>query len=107
MSLLQTRAPAEDGAPVASPTAATEVMPVAPAVAPMSGLRKAAIVMLNMDRDVSAEVLRHLGEGAIADRVVAALGRVLASGIRTRDLGGTASTRQFTDAICKEVGGRE
>lgn len=29
---------------------------------PMSGLRKAAIVLLNMDRSASAEVLRHLGE---------------------------------------------
>src|SRR5690349_6765028 len=38
---------------------------VAPAVTPvpeMSGLRKAAIVLMNMDRAASAEVLRHLGE---------------------------------------------
>ena len=50
-------------------------------------------------------MLRHIGEGDTADRIVAALGRVLAGGTRTRDLGGTASTLQFTDAICKEVGG--
>jgi isocitrate dehydrogenase (NAD+) len=52
-------------------------------------------------------MLRHIGEGDTADRIVAALGRVLATGTRTRDLGGTASTLQFTDAICKEVGGPE
>ncbi|CAH0187039.1 flagellar motor switch protein FliG [Microbacterium sp. CFBP9023] len=35
----------------------------APVAAPeMSGLRKAAIVLMNMDRAASAEVLRHLGE---------------------------------------------
>lgn len=32
------------------------------AIAPMSGLRQAAIVLLNMDREASAEVLRLLGE---------------------------------------------
>ncbi|GAA1251088.1 flagellar motor switch protein FliG [Microbacterium phyllosphaerae] len=35
---------------------------VAAPVAAMSGLRKAAIVLMNMDRAASAEVLRHLGE---------------------------------------------
>lgn len=35
---------------------------VAGPVAAMSGLRKAAIVLMNMDRAASAEVLRHLGE---------------------------------------------
>lgn len=34
----------------------------ASSAAAMSGLRKAAIVLLNMDREASAEVLRHLGE---------------------------------------------
>lgn len=42
--------------PDASPTA-----PTAPIV-PMSGLRKAAIVLLNMDRAASAEILRRMGE---------------------------------------------
>ncbi|WP_334152522.1 flagellar motor switch protein FliG [Microbacterium sp.] len=32
------------------------------ALVEMTGLRKAAIVLLNMDREASAEVLRHLGE---------------------------------------------
>jgi isocitrate dehydrogenase (NAD+) len=50
-------------------------------------------------------MLRHLGEGAIADRISAALGRVFADDqIRTRDLGGTASTVEFTNAICRRLG---
>ena len=48
-------------------------------------------------------MLRHIGEGGIADRVVAALATVLSEGIRTRDLGGTASTIEFTEAICRRV----
>jgi isocitrate dehydrogenase (NAD+) len=45
-------------------------------------------------------MLRHIDEGAAADRVMDALGRVLTDGrIRTRDLGGTASTRAFADAV--------
>ncbi|WP_295011328.1 flagellar motor switch protein FliG [uncultured Microbacterium sp.] len=45
-------------------TPSTEVAEAAPVIpdTPMSGLRKAAIVLLNMDRAASAEVLRHLGE---------------------------------------------
>jgi isocitrate dehydrogenase (NAD+) len=49
-------------------------------------------------------MLRHLGEGVIADRVVAALKGVLTEGkVRTRDLGGSASTTEFTDAICRQL----
>jgi isocitrate dehydrogenase (NAD+) len=49
-------------------------------------------------------MLRHLGEGAIADRIMKALGTVLAEDrVRTRDLGGTASTIEFTDAICRRL----
>ena len=49
-------------------------------------------------------MLRHINEGAIADRVVKAHADVLAEGsVRTRDLGGTASTIEFTDAICKRL----
>src|SRR5688500_10518066 len=49
-------------------------------------------------------MLRHIGEGAIADRVVKALNAVLTEGrTKTRDLGGTASTIEFTDAICRKV----
>jgi isocitrate dehydrogenase (NAD+) len=46
-------------------------------------------------------MLRHLGEGAAADRLMRALNRVLTARIvRTRDLGGTASTMDFARAVC-------
>jgi isocitrate/isopropylmalate dehydrogenase len=49
-------------------------------------------------------MLRHLDEDAAADRIMAALSGVLVAGtIRTRDLGGTASTGQFADAICRAI----
>jgi isocitrate dehydrogenase (NAD+) len=47
-------------------------------------------------------MLRHVGEGELADRIIAALGRVLSEGkVRTRDLGGSSSTTEFTDALCR------
>jgi isocitrate dehydrogenase (NAD+) len=49
-------------------------------------------------------MLRHIDESAIADRVMTALGDVLSEGtVRTRDLGGTSSTIEFTDAICRKL----
>jgi len=49
-------------------------------------------------------MLRHIGEGAMADRIMRALGGVLAEGkIRTRDLGGTATTTEFATAICTRL----
>jgi isocitrate dehydrogenase (NAD+) len=49
-------------------------------------------------------MLRHINEAEIADRVVKALGDVLSEGrVRTRDLGGKASTIEFTDAICRKL----
>ena len=48
-------------------------------------------------------MLRHLGDNARAKRIDAALRTVLANGIRTRDLGGTASTAEFTEAIVREI----
>ncbi len=45
-------------------------------------------------------MLRHIGEADAADRIQVALETVLVAGkIRTGDLGGTASTDEFTDAI--------
>jgi isocitrate dehydrogenase (NAD+) len=45
-------------------------------------------------------MLRHIDEGAAADRIMAALGTVLqAKAVRTRDLGGTASTLEFAAAV--------
>lgn len=49
-------------------------------------------------------MLHHLGESAAAERIQAALFRVLAiPEKRTRDLGGNASTTEFTDYVCREM----
>ena len=49
-------------------------------------------------------MLRHIDEGAMADRIMSALGRVLTEDrIRTRDLGGTASTVEFAEAIRRRL----
>jgi isocitrate dehydrogenase (NAD+) len=49
-------------------------------------------------------MLRHIDEGAAADRIMDALGRVLTDGsVRTRDLGGTASTGAFADAVARAI----
>jgi isocitrate dehydrogenase (NAD+) len=49
-------------------------------------------------------MLDHIGERAREERIRAALTRVLREGaVRTRDLGGTATTTEFTDAICREI----
>jgi isocitrate dehydrogenase (NAD+) len=49
-------------------------------------------------------LLDHIGDLERATRIRAALDRVLAAGtVRTRDLGGTASTTEFTEAICREI----
>ena len=49
-------------------------------------------------------MLRHIDEGAAADRIMAALGAALtAKAVRTRDLGGTASTLEFADAVIKAL----
>ena len=49
-------------------------------------------------------MLEHLGEQEHASRIRTALFKVLSQKrVRTRDLGGTASTTEFTDAVCKEV----
>ena len=46
-------------------------------------------------------MLRHIREGAAADRILRALSQVMTAGTRTADLGGRASTREFADAVCK------
>ena len=49
-------------------------------------------------------MLEHIGENDASERIRAALVRVLADvRIRTRDLGGQASTTEFTDAVCREI----
>ena len=52
-------------------------------------------------------MLRHIDEGEMADRIMKALASVLSEGkVRTRDLGGRASTIEFTEAICRRLEGR-
>jgi len=49
-------------------------------------------------------MLDYIGERERAERIRAALGQVLTAGaVRTRDLGGTSSTTEFADALCREV----
>ena len=49
-------------------------------------------------------MLRHIDENAAADRIMRALGAVFTEGaVRTRDLGGTATTFEFADAIARAV----
>jgi tartrate dehydrogenase/decarboxylase/D-malate dehydrogenase len=49
----------------------------------------------------AAMMLDHLGEPAAASRIMAAIESVTASGVVTRDLGGTATTAEVTRAVCE------
>jgi isocitrate dehydrogenase (NAD+) len=49
-------------------------------------------------------MLQHIGETPMADRIMKALAIVLAEDeVRTRDLGGTATTTEFAAAICRRL----
>jgi isocitrate dehydrogenase (NAD+) len=49
-------------------------------------------------------MLHHIDERAAADRIMQALGRVLTDRrVRTRDLGGSASTGEFADAVARSL----
>jgi isocitrate dehydrogenase (NAD+) len=49
-------------------------------------------------------MLQHIGETPMADRIMKALGVVLTDDrVRTRDLGGAATTTEFADAICRRL----
>jgi len=49
-------------------------------------------------------MLRHIDEAAAAERIMTALHAVMASGTaKTRDLGGTTSTFEFADAVCRAI----
>ncbi len=51
-------------------------------------------------------MLRFLDEDAVADRVARALHAVLTEGqVRTRDMGGQATTTEYTEAICRRIDG--
>jgi len=49
-------------------------------------------------------MLRHLDRHSVADRVMQGLSATLESGIKTRDLGGQASTTEFTEAVVARIG---
>jgi isocitrate dehydrogenase (NAD+) len=51
----------------------------------------------------AALMLDHIGEPAAAGRIRQALGKTLAGTVRTRDLGGTASTTDFADAVIRHL----
>jgi isocitrate dehydrogenase (NAD+) len=52
----------------------------------------------------AAMMLDHLGEADAGDRVRRAIiATIVADEVRTRDLGGTASTREFGDAVARRV----
>jgi tartrate dehydrogenase/decarboxylase/D-malate dehydrogenase len=49
-------------------------------------------------------MLEHLGEGAAATRLMRAIEQVTAAGAPlTPDLGGRATTREVTDAVCNAI----
>jgi isocitrate dehydrogenase (NAD+) len=49
-------------------------------------------------------MLRHIDEQPAADRIMQALSRILEAGdVRTRDLGGSATTTEFAAAICQKL----
>jgi len=51
-------------------------------------------------------MLEHLGEPAAAARLMRAIERVTADkALHPPDLGGTATTRQVTDAVCRALEG--
>jgi len=54
----------------------------------------------------AALMLEHLGEPAPAQRLMSAVVSVIKSGVRTRDLGGTASTDEVTRAVCAALEAR-
>ncbi len=63
------------------------------------GLANPTALLLSAGR-----MLRHIGEQTAAGRGMTGLGRVLEQGtMRTRDLGGSASTTEFTEAVCRAI----
>ena len=60
---------------------------------PVAALRSAALM------------LRHAGDRAGADAIERAIQAAISRGARTRDLGGTAGTREFGDAVLEQLSG--
>lgn len=51
----------------------------------------------------AAEMLAWLGEKDAADRLMTCVESVCERGVVTKDLGGTANTKEVTDAVCEEI----
>ena len=51
----------------------------------------------------ASEMLTWLGEENAANRLMEAVEAVTERGITTRDLGGSAGTKEVTDAVCQEL----
>ena len=53
----------------------------------------------------AAQMLEHLGEAQAAQRLMRAVEQVTGDGILTPDVGGKATTREVTDAVCEAIRG--
>jgi tartrate dehydrogenase/decarboxylase/D-malate dehydrogenase len=53
----------------------------------------------------AAQMLEHLGEPQAAARLMHAVEAVTGAGTRTPDVGGTATTKQVTEAVCEAIRG--
>ena len=53
----------------------------------------------------SALMLEHLGQAGAARRLMTAVEQTLAAGVTTPDLGGSATTRDVTEAVCRALEG--
>lgn len=53
----------------------------------------------------ASEMLAWLGEQEAAEVLMRAVERVCESGVVTADLGGTATTKQVTEAVIREIAG--
>lgn len=51
----------------------------------------------------AAEMMRWLGEEHAADNLMQCVETVCGKGILTRDLGGSAGTKEVTQAVCEEI----
>jgi isocitrate/isopropylmalate dehydrogenase len=52
----------------------------------------------------ACEMLTWLGEEAAAKQLMQAIEAATERGVMTKDLGGSASTKEVTDAVCSELG---
>jgi isocitrate dehydrogenase (NAD+) len=48
-------------------------------------------------------MLRYIGQDEVAERISAAIHATLAAGVKTHDLGGTASTSEYTEAVVAQM----